>query len=104
MLLENIDANGVVRHALIDSGFSGNGKGVCIFLEKHNVKKLDFFCITHTHVDHNGGAPTVLDKFKIDLLIMKEFDVQWSHGGHQPTYNLIMVRAINKNIKILGVS
>ena len=104
ILLENIDSTGVVRHALIDSGFSSDAKSIIIFLEKHNVKKLDFFCITHSHTDHHGGAVAILNKIQVDLIIMKEFDVHWSPDGNQVFYQNIIVKAIEKDIKILGIS
>ena len=77
---------------------------VCPFLEKHKVKKLEFLCITHSHGDHNGDTISVLEKFKVGLLIMKEFDLKWSPGGTQKTYENIVLKAIEKNIKILGIS
>jgi glyoxylase-like metal-dependent hydrolase (beta-lactamase superfamily II) len=104
MLLENIDSNGVIRHALIDSGFSINFNGIRLLFQKHNVKKLEFFCITHSHGDHNGGAIHFLNNFPVDLIIMKEFDSYWSPGGSQGQYEKIIMKAIDKNIKILGVS
>ena len=35
---------------------------------------------------------------------MKEFDVHWSPGGAQGQYQNIIVKAIEKDIKILGIS
>ena len=104
MLLENIDSNGVIRHALIDSGFSINFNGIRLLFQKHNVKKLEFFCITHYHGDHIGSALYFLNTFPVDLIIMKEFDDKWSPGGDQSGYEKIIMKAIDKNIKILGVS
>ena len=105
ILLENIDSNGNITHALIDTGRNINGGVVCDFLKRHNVQKLSFLCITHSHGDHNGDTISVLSKYKVDLIIMKEFDKHWSSGGGtQPTYENIIVKAIEKDIKILGVS
>ena len=104
ILLENIDSNGIVRHALIDAGFSYNSNGVCSFLEKHNVKKLEFFCITHSHNDHDGSSIAIMNKFQIGIIIFKEFDLQWSPDGNKGQYERIITRAIEKNIKILGIS
>ena len=104
ILLENIDSNGNIKHALIDTGRYVNGGAVCKFLEKHKVQKLEFLCITHSHGDHNGDALSVLNKYKVDLLIMKEFDLHWSTEGAQSVYEKIVVKAIEKDIKILGIS
>ena len=104
ILLENIDTNGKVTHALIDTGRRVNKGAVCRFLEKHKVKELAFLCITHSHGDHNGDTISVLENFKVNKLIMKEFDKKWSPGGAQGMYEKILKNAIEKNIKVLGVS
>ena len=104
ILLENIDSDGNITHALIDTGRKINGGLVCPFLQKHNVKKLSFLCITHSHEDHNGDTISVLNQYKVDLLIMKEFDNFYSKNGSQASYENIIAKAIEKDIKILGVS
>ena len=104
ILLENIDTNGKVTHALIDTGRRVNKGAVCRFLEKHKVKELAFLCITHSHGDHNGDTISVLENFKVNKLIMKEFDKKWSPGGAQGMYEKILKNVIEKNIKVLGVS
>ena len=72
---------------------------VCDFLKKHNVEKILFLCITHSHSDHNGGTISVLNQYKVDLLIMKEFDKHWSSGGTQDIYEDIITKAIQKILK-----
>lgn len=105
ILLENFDINGNIHHALIDTGRKVYEGVVCKFLEKHNVKKLEFLLITHMHGDHNGDTLSVLKKYKVDKLIMKEFDLKWSPDGGQKAYENILTKAIQKKIKkILGVS
>ena len=107
ILLENIDSYGNITHALIDTGrkINNNTFVVCDFLKKHNVKKLSFLCITHIHDDHNGNTISVLNEYKIDLIIMKEFDNKWcSKDGNQYKYENIIEKAIEKDIKIFGVS
>ena len=104
ILLENIDTNGKVTHALIDTGRRVNKGAVCRFLEKHKVKELAFLCITHSHGDHNGDTISVLENFKVNKLIMKEFDRNWCPDGTQGMYEKILKNAIEKNIKVLGVS
>ena len=105
ILLENIDINGNILHALIDTGRRVYDGVVCKFLKKHNVKKLEFLLITHMHIDHNGDAISVIENFEIDALIMKEYDAKWSPDGTQKAYEDIITKAIEKKIKkILGVS
>ena len=74
ILLENIDLNGNIVHALIDTGTKIYEEVITNFLKKHNVKKLDFLCITHQHSDHIGNALSVIQNYEIYTLIMKEFD------------------------------
>ena len=105
ILLENIDINGNIIHALIDAGRKVYKGVVCKFLKRHNVKKLEFFLITHMHNDHNGDAVSVIKNYEIDKLILKEFDAKWSPDGTQKKYEQIITKAIQKKIKkILGVS
>ena len=105
ILLENIDLNGNIIHALVDTGRKVYDGVVCKFLQKHNVKKLEFLLITHSHGDHNGDTISVMEKYEIDKLIMKEFDLKWSPDGTQKMYEDIIGKAIQKKIKkILGIS
>ena len=106
ILLENIDSNGNITHALIDTGRKINGKEVvCDFLKKHNVEKLTFLFITHFHSGQIGDTISVLNQYKVDLIIMKEYDNYWSSKeGSQTMYENIISKAIDKDIKILGVS
>ncbi len=112
ILLENYDSNGDKIYGLIDAGRKintndENGNSTTVvkdFLEKHGVKKLEFLAITHSHGDHNGDALTVLDNFEVDTIYMKEFDEKWSPSGTQTTYEHIIEKAIEKNIRVVGVS
>lgn len=112
ILLENYDSSGNKIYGLIDAGRKINtndekGNSTTVvkdFLEKHGVKKLEFLAITHSHGDHNGDVLTVLDNFEVDKIYMKEFDEKWSPSGTQATYEHIIEKAIQKNIKVIGVS
>ena len=105
ILLENIDINGNILHSLIDTGRKVYNGVVSKFLKKHNVKKLEFLLITHSHTDHNGDTVSIIQNYEIDKLIMKEFDLKWSPTGAQKAYEDIIIASIDKNIKkIIGVS
>ena len=93
ILLENIDSNGIIRHALIDTGRYVDDDGVvCNFLKKHNVQKLEFILITHPHGGHNGNTNSVLNNYKVDLLIMKEFDFNEAQQEVKQTTNILLLK------------
>ena len=60
--------------------------------------------VTHAHWDHNLAISDVLKQFQVDLLMIKEYDSAWSDNGNDASYELIIEEAIEKNIKVLGVS
>ena len=74
IFLENI--NGNVLHALFDTSRQVYEGVVCKFLEKYKVKKFEILLITHMHGDHNGDTISILEKYEVDKLIMKEFDLK----------------------------
>ena len=108
VLLENYDEDGKKHYGLIDAGINTfQGFNMSAFLSNHGVNigdKLDFFLITHCHGDHVGKAWTVLDRYEIDKLYVKEFDETFSSAGVQNYYEDIIGKAINNNIKVIGVS
>ena len=112
ILLENYDSNGEVHYGLIDTGreiktIDENGKAstkVTEFLKKHMKKnELEFLLITHSHVDHNGDAITVINNFNVKTLYMKEYDDFYSNNdGWQKRYEDIIIECVNKNVNIIG--
>lgn len=120
ILLENYDSKGNKIYGLIDAGRYINKKdnnendstSVKEFLKNHGVERLEFFVITHNHTDHNGDALTVLGKdnednynFDIGTIYMKEFDIEWvTDGSKQNIYEDIIEIAVERNIKVVGVS
>ena len=81
ILLENIDSDWKITHSLIDTGRKIYKGAVCRFLQKHNLEKLSFLYITHSHGEHNGDTISVLNQYRVDLIIMKEFDNHWSSNN-----------------------
>lgn len=62
------------------------GLGVLQFLDKHCVKELAFFCLTHPHNDHVLGADHLLRKYRGKIQRL------WQWGGL--TTKALQVRAI----------
>ena len=42
------------KNMLIDAGQDSDGEYIVEFLEEKNIKKLDYFIITHGDIDHSG--------------------------------------------------
>ncbi|MHB8171726.1 MAG: DNA internalization-related competence protein ComEC/Rec2 [Thermincolia bacterium] len=66
------------RHILLDAGrgplkegdFDVGAKVVVPFLKRQGVNHLDALIISHHHLDHGGGIPSVLANFPVDLAVM----------------------------------
>ena len=55
---------------LIDSGNDQDGYYIVEFLKAQNVKKIDYFILTHFDEDHIGGAYKILEELEIGVLYM----------------------------------
>ncbi len=66
-----LESNG--HFAMIDTGYKEkvDNEFVYNYLQKKNVKKLDFILITHAHNDHYGGASYLMSRIKTDRLYIK---------------------------------
>ncbi len=54
---------------LIDAGDVGKGKKALEALKKIGIERIDYFIATHSHADHLGGAPDVLNALPIGTII-----------------------------------
>lgn len=54
---------------LIDAGDVNRGKKTLEALKKIGVQRIDYFVATHSHADHLGGAPDVLNSLPIGTII-----------------------------------
>ncbi|MEG2769642.1 MAG: ComEC/Rec2 family competence protein [Oscillospiraceae bacterium] len=62
------------HYALIDAGEPTSGEAIIDYLRKNGVGKLDYFIMTHPHVDHIGSMCKVLQTIKTERIILPTFD------------------------------
>ena len=64
------------HYVLVDAGEADMGFAVLRYLDALRVKKLDAIIISHPHSDHIGGAQTVVENIKTQMLILRESDAE----------------------------
>lgn len=96
-----IESNG--KFAMIDTGLKRTSKRVMQYLNDLGVKELEFVFITHAHIDHAGGFPTIANSnIKVKGLYIK--DISKSTSNRMAVYNMAIAAAKKNNIKIYNVS
>lgn len=60
------------KNMLIDAGQDSDGEYIVKFLEEKNIKKLDYFIITHGDIDHSGGAKDIINSINIENILMPQ--------------------------------
>ncbi|KZL89793.1 ComEC/Rec2 family competence protein [Clostridium magnum] len=58
-----VQVNG--KNLLIDAGPNSSTDKLISYLNKQNIKKLDFVVATHPHEDHIGAMDTIINKYNI---------------------------------------
>ena len=66
------------KRMLIDAGplsqkFDAGERTVVPFLKRKGISRLDYLLITHSHIDHFGGAGSVLKLLRVDTIMMASF-------------------------------
>ncbi|WP_304681452.1 ComEC/Rec2 family competence protein [uncultured Clostridium sp.] len=61
------------KFVIIDTGFYENSEKIKEFLNFKGVEEIEYLVLTHNDKDHIGGAPTILDNFKVDNLIQADY-------------------------------
>ena len=62
------------KFVVIDCGFYENSTKIEEFLNYKGVKEIEYLILTHNDKDHIGGAPIILDNFKIDNLVQADYE------------------------------
>ncbi|MDR0404349.1 MAG: MBL fold metallo-hydrolase [Oscillospiraceae bacterium] len=60
------------KNILIDAGDYETRDSLVGYLEQQGVKNLDLSILTHPHLDHMGGMPSVLNAFGVSRFFMPE--------------------------------
>ena len=81
------------HYVLIDAGEADMGFSVLRYLDALRVKKLDAIIISHPHSDHIGGAQTIVENIKTQMLILRGSDLEDSVA--QELINAAKKRGIN---------
>ena len=89
---ELIQVNG--KNLLIDAGPNESRDKLMSYLNKQNIKKLDYVIATHPDEDHIGGMGNVLKKYSIDKFYTPKKIV------NTKTFEYMIQQLKNKNMKI----
>jgi len=90
------------HYGMIDSSLESKASYIINFLNRLGAKELDFVYITHGHIDHTGGFPSIASRFKI-----KDFFIKTSGtkvGPYQSKYNQVINNAKKAGATIHDVS
>ena len=82
------------NYMLIDAGPTSSKETLKDYLEKLNIKKIDYLVATHNHEDHIGGMANVIKNFDIvNLFMSKEI-------ATTKTYENVILAAKEKGLKL----
>lgn len=62
------------KFIVIDCGFYENSTKIEEFLHFKGVEEIEYLILSHNDKDHIGGAPVVLDNFKINNLVQADYE------------------------------
>lgn len=87
-----ISTPGKKTNILIDTGSGTDINNIIIYLKSVGISKLDYLIITHGDEDHIGGAPFLIDNFKIKYVILNK-------GEYSPNELDLITKLNTKKIK-----
>lgn len=65
---------------LIDTSTNRNRNKLVNMLELHNINKIDYLILTHTHHDHAANAKKIKDKYGAIVIVHKNESLRLIHG------------------------
>jgi competence protein ComEC len=77
---------------LIDGGSEEYGEKVTRYIEDSGIQKLDIVVLTHSHPDHIGGIPQVLESLPVGEIWVNQ-DI-FANRAYVPIYEAIQKRMI----------
>jgi competence protein ComEC len=77
---------------LIDGGAEEYGEKVTRYIEDSGIQKLDIVVVTHSHPDHIGGIPQVLERLQVgDIWVNQDI---FANRAYVPIHEAIQKRMI----------
>ena len=73
-ILVRVPTTDGMKNMLIDAGTAENypASNITEYLSALDITSLDYFVITHPHLDHIGAADEVINMFEVQTVIMPE--------------------------------
>ncbi len=58
---------------LIDTGTAFYGEKIKNYLKEKGVRRINYLLLTHSHYDHIGGVPILLENFQVDKIFAHSY-------------------------------
>ena len=92
---------------MIDGGHRGEEDNTIAVLNTLGVKKINYYIVTHSHSDHSGAVPKILDTFGAECVVIKEsrwdelpaVEIEWET---KQFYDSIINKCKELNIPVLN--
>lgn len=78
---------------VLDTGHPSSADFVTAALDAMGVKKIDYLVLSHPHIDHIGGAATLMDKYEVGAIYTSEL----TYTGE--TYTACMAAIARNNVE-----
>ena len=59
---------------IIDAGANSSQKDMKSYIDKLDIKEFKYAIFTHPHEDHIGGAEVILDNYKVENVIIPDYE------------------------------